>query len=65
MKMREKSHSGMAKRFKVTARGRIRASRAGYQHKRIKKSASRKRQARRGLELVGAERARIERFLSA
>jgi large subunit ribosomal protein L35 len=63
--MREKSHSGMTKRFKMTAKGRIRASRAGYQHKRTDKRASRKRQARKGLELVGAERARVKRLLSA
>lgn len=63
--MKKKSHSGAAKRFKVTARGKIRASRAGYQHKRSKKRASRKRQARKGLEIVGAMRARIKRLLSS
>ena len=65
MKRKKKSHSGVAKRFKVTAHGRVWASRAGYQHKRTKKRASRKRQARKGLEIVGAERRRIKRFLSS
>ncbi len=63
--MKKKSHSGAVKRFKVTARGRVWASRAGYQHKRIKKRASRKRQARRGTEIRGAERKRIKRLLQA
>jgi len=49
----------------VTARGRVRTMRAGYQHKRISKRASRKRQARQGLELKGAARRRIKRLLSS
>jgi len=63
--MKKKSHRGIAKRVKVTAHGRVRAMRAGYQHKRTKKKASRKRQARQGLELKGAEKQRIKRLLSA
>ncbi|MFQ6089918.1 MAG: 50S ribosomal protein L35 [Candidatus Bipolaricaulia bacterium] len=63
--MKKKSHRGIAKRVKVTARGHVRAMRAGYQHKRIKKRASRKRQARQGLELTGAARQRIKRLLSS
>jgi len=61
----KRSHRGIAKRFKATAHGRVRAARAGFQHKRIKKRASRKRQARKGLEIIGAERRRIKRLLSS
>lgn len=63
--MKEKSHRGIAKRVKVTATGRLWASRVSYQHKRLKKRASQKRLARQGLEIVGGERKRIKRLLSA
>ncbi|MCR4405071.1 MAG: 50S ribosomal protein L35 [Candidatus Acetothermia bacterium] len=63
--MKEKSHRGIAKRVKVTATGRVFASRVGYQHKRLKKRASQKRAARKGMELVGGERKKIKRLLSA
>jgi len=63
--MKEKSHRGIAKRVKVSATGRVFASRVGYRHKGLKKRASRKRQARRGMELVGGERRKIKRLLSA
>ncbi|MGQ9477574.1 MAG: hypothetical protein ACUVRH_03675 [Candidatus Bipolaricaulia bacterium] len=55
----------MAKRIKMTAQGRLFAARVGYQHKRVKKRASRKRQARRGLEILGGDRKKLKRLLSA
>lgn len=63
--MKEKSHRGVAKRVKVTAHGRLFAARVGYQHKRVKKRASQKRQARRGLEILGGNRKKLKRLLSA
>ncbi|MGQ9601873.1 MAG: large ribosomal subunit protein bL35 [Candidatus Bipolaricaulia bacterium] len=63
--MKEKSHRGVAKRIKMTAQGRLFAARVGYQHKRVKKRASRKRQARRGLEILGGDRKKLKRLLSA
>ena len=63
--MKEKSHRGIAKRVKVTASGRVWASRVSYQHKRLKKRASQKRLARQGLELARGERKKVKRLLSA
>jgi large subunit ribosomal protein L35 len=56
---KKKGHKGIAKRFKVTAKGKVLASKPGYHHKLIKKRAKNKRKARRGIELVGRERRKI------
>lgn len=56
---KKKTHKGMAKRFKVTKNLKITGAKAGYHHKQIKKSAKRKRQARKGLQLTGQLRRNV------
>lgn len=60
---KQKTHKGAAKRFKVTKRGKVLSSKPGYHHKLTKKSASKKRQAKRGLKLEKANKKRVKRML--
>ncbi len=53
-KQKKKTHKGMAKRFKVTSNKKVLGAKAGYHHKLVKRSASRKRQARRGFQVPPA-----------
>lgn len=64
-RLKKKSHRGIAKRVKLTATGKVRASRVGYQHKLTKKRKSRRRQARRGMELVGRQARQLKSLLQA
>jgi large subunit ribosomal protein L35 len=60
---KQKTHKGAAKRFKVTKRGKIQARKPGYHHKLIKKSASRKRQAKKGIQLEKANKKKVKKML--
>lgn len=60
---KQKTHKGAAKRFKVSKRGKIQAEKPGYHHKLTKKSASKKRQARKGLKLENANKKKVKRML--
>lgn len=51
-----KTHKASAKRFKVSATGRIFHRKAGYVHKLAKKRGQYKRQARRPVEVTGANK---------
>lgn len=62
--MAKKGHKGLAKRFKVTGKGKVRGSKSGYHHKNVKKRGKRVRQARRGLTLTGERRKRYLQLLS-
>jgi len=64
MRIKKKTHRGAAKRFKLTASGRVWAPRAGYHHKQTKKRKQYRRQARRGHELTGAEARKIREMLT-
>ncbi|MBE0477847.1 50S ribosomal protein L35 [Candidatus Aerophobetes bacterium] len=59
-----KSHRGAMKRFKVTAKGKIKRSRAFASHLLSKKSAKRKRKLRKAASLCGADAKKIKRLLS-
>lgn len=60
--MKQKSHRGAAKRFRLTRSGKVVHRRANLNHNLGKKSSSRKRRlARNGL--VGAEKRSIKRLL--
>jgi large subunit ribosomal protein L35 len=59
-----KTHKASAKRFKVTATGRIFHRRAGYVHKLSKKRAQYKRGARRPVEARGANKKIMRRLLA-
>ena len=58
-----KSHSGSKKRFKITAKGKVRHKRAGARHLLQGMSASRSRQLRRPSTLTNVEAKIIRRLL--
>ncbi len=58
-----KSHRGLAKRFKVTKNGKVIGMKGGYHHKNEKKRSKRVRQARSGLQVLGAMRKRYRQLL--
>jgi len=59
-----KSNRGAAKRFKKTATGKFKRSRAFKSHLLTKKTSSRKRKLRKGAMISKADRKRIGRLLS-
>jgi large subunit ribosomal protein L35 len=58
-----KTHSGAKKRFRKTARGKLRARHAMTSHILEKKSARRKRRLGRPVEVSKADRKRVEELL--
>lgn len=60
---KQKTHKGAAKRFKVSKRGKVQAQKPGYHHKLTKKSASKKRQAKKGIKLEKANKRSVKRML--
>ena len=58
-----KSHSGAKKRFKLTAKGKVKAHHAFTSHNLGKKAAKRKRRLGRETELTGADAARAKQML--
>lgn len=62
--IRKKTHKAAAKRFKVSQGGRIFRRRAGYVRKLQKKRPQYRRQARREVEVTGAERKRLRELIS-
>jgi large subunit ribosomal protein L35 len=58
-----KSHSGAAKRFKVTGSGKITRRKAGKNHILEKKSPKRKRHLSNEAEVTGGDRERMRRLL--
>ena len=58
-----KTHSGAKKRFKVTAKGKIRARHAMTSHMLGHKSAKRKRKLGRPVVVTEADRKRVEALL--
>ncbi len=58
-----KSNSGAAKRFKMTASGKIKRGQSHRSHILTKKSTKRKRQLRSPLTVVAADQAMVKRML--
>jgi large subunit ribosomal protein L35 len=58
-----KSHSGAKKRFKLTAKGKVKAHHAMTSHILGKKSAKRKRHLGRPVVLTDADEARVKKLL--
>ncbi|MGL1904479.1 MAG: 50S ribosomal protein L35 [Fibrobacterales bacterium] len=58
-----KSHSGAAKRFRVTGKGKIKRKQAGMRHILTKKSTSTKRKLRKGSYISGSDVLKVERML--
>lgn len=62
---KKKAHKGMAKRLKMTKKGKVLGKKGGYHHKLVKRSADRKRHARKELIIEGKEGKRIKQLLQA
>lgn len=62
---KQKSHRGAAKRFKLTAKGRVKRGSAFHSHILTKKSPKRKRNLRGTTMLDKADEKRVKRLLSA
>jgi len=58
-----KTHSGAKKRFRKTAKGKLRGRRANSSHILEKKSADRKRRLGRPSEISRADRGRVKKLL--
>jgi large subunit ribosomal protein L35 len=58
-----KSHSGAKKRFKVTARGKLRARHAMTSHILVKKNAKRQRRLSQDAVISDADRPRVRELL--
>jgi large subunit ribosomal protein L35 len=58
-----KTHSGAKKRFRVTARGKVRGRHPFTSHKLEQKSAKRKRALARPAEISAHDRTRVKRLL--
>jgi len=58
-----KSHSGAKKRFKITAKGRLKRRRACGSHLLEKKSSSRKRRIKREADIFKGEKKKIKKLL--
>jgi large subunit ribosomal protein L35 len=60
---KQKTHRGAAKRFKITATGRIRRRKVNRSHLLEKKPSTRTRRLGREAEVSGAHKRQIERLL--
>jgi large subunit ribosomal protein L35 len=60
-----KSHSGARKRFKKTAKGKVKRQKAFRNHILTKKSPKRKRQLRQDTTVDSADEKRIKRMIGA
>jgi len=58
-----KSNSGAKKRFRFTAKGKVRAKKAFRNHILTKKTTKRKRKMRKGMTLSRADAAQVKRIL--
>ena len=62
---KQKSHSGAKKRFKVTAKKKVKAAKSNRRHILTSKTTKSKRQARRGKVLAKADGERVLKLLLA
>ncbi|HEX6462339.1 MAG TPA: 50S ribosomal protein L35 [Candidatus Saccharimonadales bacterium] len=62
-KQKLKTHKGSAKRFKISASGKISRLRAGLNHLKQKKSAARKRHSNTPAQVKGAIKANVKRVI--
>jgi len=58
-----KTHRGAAKRFRLTASGKIKRKQAGMRHILTKKSTASKRKLRKGSYITGSDELKIKRLL--
>ena len=58
-----KTHSGAKKRFRTTARGKLRARHSFTSHNQGKKARKRKRRLGRPVEVAGQDRKRVKELM--
>ena len=61
--MKLKSHSASKKRFKISARGKVRGEKSSRKHLLINKSKRQKKSSRGGLSLFAGDVANIKKLL--
>ncbi len=61
---KQKSHRGASKRFKLTAKGKVRRRHSMKSHILTKKSAKRKRKLRKGTNVAGGFAKQIKEMIS-
>lgn len=62
---KQKTHKGLKKRFKITAKGKAKHRRAGTSHLLSHKSAKRKRKLRRPAVVAPVEARRLRRVIAS
>ena len=62
-KVKQKTHKGVAKRFRLTKTGKVKKRTAGRSHVLSKKTRKRKRQMRKSSYLSGAQAKLVRRLL--
>jgi len=60
---KQKTHRGAAKRFRLTATGKVRRSRANRQRHFEQKSSGALARDKQGVEVTGADKQKVERLL--
>lgn len=60
---KQKTHKGAAKRFKVTAKGKVKRSHAGHGHFLTKKTTKRKRNLRKSTTVNGAFAKKVKQLI--
>ncbi|MBW2617961.1 MAG: 50S ribosomal protein L35 [Deltaproteobacteria bacterium] len=58
-----KTNRGAAKRFKLTARGKIKHKKRGHSHILTKKTTQRKRRLRQAAQVSGADKRSVRRLM--
>ena len=61
---KQKTHSGLAKRIKISGTGKVRRQQAGLAHLMPNKTAKQKRQLRKGTEVSKSDLKRIKQQIS-
>lgn len=60
---KQKTHKGAAKRFKVTAKGKVKRGHAGHSHILTKKTTKRKRKLRKSTLVKGAFEKKVKELI--
>lgn len=62
---KQKTHKGIAKRFKESKNGKLSHKKSGYGHKQTKKSPSNKRDARKDKQVKGKTEKNLKKLLAS
>ncbi len=62
---KQKTHKGIAKRFKKSKNGKLTHKKSGYGHKNTKKNPDNKRDARKDKKVKGKTKKNLEKLLAS